>query len=65
MSRQYQRTSAQAEPPSAIMRSAGRRIPQIQQVLIAVDVSWAGINRSWSAMTGSLHDQPTAIPGCN
>jgi hypothetical protein len=33
VSRQYQRTSAQALPPSATMCSAGKRIPHIQQDL--------------------------------
>jgi hypothetical protein len=46
MSRQYQRTSAQALPPSATMRSTGERIPQIQQDLIVVGPTWAGISRS-------------------
>jgi hypothetical protein len=46
MSRQYQRTSAQALPPSATMRSTGWWIPQIQQDLIAVGPTWAGISSS-------------------
>jgi hypothetical protein len=46
LSRQYQRTSAQALPPSATMRSAGKWIPQIQQDLITVGAAWAGMSRS-------------------
>jgi len=46
VSRQYQRMSAQALPPSAIMRSAGKWLPQIQQDLITVGAAWAGISRS-------------------
>jgi len=43
VSRQYQRTSAQALPPSATMYSAGRRIPHIQQDLTAVAWSRTGV----------------------
>ena len=46
MSRQYQRMSVQALPPSATMRSTGKWIPQIQQDLITVGAAWAGISRS-------------------
>jgi len=46
MSRQYQRMSAQALPPSATRRSTGKWIPQIQQDLITVGAAWAGISRS-------------------
>jgi len=46
VSRQYQRMSAQALPPSASMRSTGKWIPQIQQDLITVGAAWAGISRS-------------------
>jgi hypothetical protein len=46
MSRQYQRMSVQALPPSATRRSTGKWIPQIQQDLITVGAAWAGISRS-------------------
>lgn len=53
-SRQYQRMSAQAPPPSATIWSAGKRIPHIQQGCTTVDsLARAGVRRSSPAMISS------------
>jgi hypothetical protein len=48
VSRQYQRRSGQALPPSATISSSGRRIPHIQQDLALAVGAQCGVGRSWS-----------------
>jgi hypothetical protein len=47
VSRQYQRTSRHALPPSATIWSAGRRMPHIQQDLIPARSPHNGTGRCW------------------
>jgi hypothetical protein len=58
VSRQYQRTSAQALPPSATIRPTGERMPHIQQDLTWADSPPNGAGSRRSAMTCSPRSPP-------
>jgi hypothetical protein len=53
VSRQYQRRSWQARPPSATIWSADKRMPHIQHDLTGAGSAQAGPGRPWSVMASS------------